>query len=309
MICTCTLNPSLDYYMEYDKALSGNAIVNRSQLEYYEAGGKGINVSIVLNNLGIPSRAFGFLGGFTKDFYVSLLAKYEEIRPNFTYINGHTRINVKCLAQEDFTDLHACGPYITNDDMENLKHKVSSLYEGDYFVLAGHSPEYLENDVQEMVEKSIAEGIKVVLDTNPRLMKKLLASKPFMIKTTPDELEVLAEMPCNTPDEIVKAAQSVHASGSRYVMVVESNETAILVCRQGVFRVELTNEEKTIRYVGTGDSLVAGFLMNYLRTKDAVDSFRFGASCGSATAYSKGLATREKIDSFYETTKVERIAE
>jgi 1-phosphofructokinase len=131
------MNPSLDYYMEFDKELNGNDAVNRSSLEYYEAGGKGINVSIVLNNLGIPTRAFGFVGGFTKDFYISLLAKYENIRPNFTYINGHTRINVKCSAKGQWTDLNASGPIITAADMDNLMHKVSTLYSQDYFRAGG----------------------------------------------------------------------------------------------------------------------------------------------------------------------------
>ena len=111
--------------MEFDGPYQA-ARTNRSTLEYYEAGGKGINVSIVLNNLGIPSSAFGFIGGFTKDFYISLLAKYDHIIPNFTYINGHTRINVKCHA-ERHTNMNAAGPYITDGDMKNLlpRRKVS----------------------------------------------------------------------------------------------------------------------------------------------------------------------------------------
>lgn len=119
MICTCTMNPSLDYYLEFDENIK-NGKLNRSNLEYYEAGGKGINVSIVLNNLGIPTKAFGFIGGFTKDFYISLLAKYENIHPNFTYTDGHTRVNVKLHGKDEVTDIHAMGPYITHEDMQKL---------------------------------------------------------------------------------------------------------------------------------------------------------------------------------------------
>ena len=127
MIFTCTLNPSLDCFMESDTRLSPGGS-NRSTLEYYEAGGKGINVSIVLNNLQVPSHACGFLGGFTKDFYITLLEKYSFIQPNFTYTKGHTRINVKYLDGEKETELNAAGPYITTEDMEHLMTKTNRLY-------------------------------------------------------------------------------------------------------------------------------------------------------------------------------------
>ena len=308
MICTCTMNPSLDYYMEFDKGIDGNDAVNRSQLEYYEAGGKGINVSIVLNNLGIPTRAFGFVGGFTKDFYISLLAKYEDIRPNFTYVQGHTRINVKCSANGQWTDLNASGPIITPADMENLQKKVSSLYSQDYFVLAGHTQEYLMDATEQMLKDAIKEKVKVVLDTNAELVKKILPCKPFMIKTTVAELPSFIDSEVNTEEEMIAGAKKLHDAGARYVIVTNHSRSAILVCKEGIYRAQLTRDEKYVSFVGTGDSLIAGFLMNYMRTNDPLDSFRFGASCGSATAYSKGLATRENIDNFYETTKVEKIA-
>ena len=305
MIFTCTMNPSLDYYLEFDGPLiSGRP--NRSQLEYYEAGGKGINVSIVLNNLGIPSRTLGFVGGFTKDFYISLLAKYEHILPNFTYIDGHTRINVKCIGEVD-TDLNAVGPYITHDNMDNLVKKAERLDQGDYFVLAGITQEYLEEETEKMLRNLIACGVKVVLDTNPSLMKEMLADKPFMIKTTPAELAALSGMPAGTKEECVQAALAVRDAGCEHVMILYDDADALFISADGAFESPLTHAEHFINTVGTGDSIVAGFLMNYLRTRDALDSFRFGASCGSATAYSKRLATREKIDAAYSNTEVTKI--
>ncbi len=305
MICTCTLNPSLDYYMEFDQKIDGTRI-NRSQLEYYEAGGKGINASIVLNNLGVPTRAYGFVGGFTKDFYISLLAKYEFVRPNFTYIDGHTRINVKMTADGESSELNAAGPYITDGDMKNLAAKVDRLGEGDYFVLAGNTPEYLTDDVEEMLAKAIENGVRIVLDTNPGLMVDTLKLKPFMIKTTPSELAQMVGRELNTKEEIIEACKEVHNNGARHVLLILDKSQAILICRTGNFEADILHEERVVSTVGTGDSVVAGFLMNYLRTKDPVDSFRFGASCGAATIYSKGLATREKIDSFYEDTEVRK---
>ena len=307
MICTCTMNPSLDYYMEFED-FENDQKLRRSILEYYEAGGKGINVSIVLSNLGIPSRAFGFIGGFTKDFYIKLLAKYEDIRPNFTYIDGATRINVK-LRSDSVTvrDMHANGPTITHDAMENLMNKVSTLYEGDIFVLAGNIAEYLVEDTKKMIVNAIDNNIKVVLDTVPEVMKSMIAYKPFMYKTTPSELKAFTDLPCSTKEEVIVAAKSLHQQGVEHVIVLLDDGTAVLICKDGVYESGILRKGPAVNTVGTGDSMVAGFLMNYVRTTDPVDSFRFGASCGTATVYSRGLATREKIDHMYESTEIHQI--
>lgn len=306
MLFTCTLNPSLDYYMEFDGPIKEGSRSNRSTLEYFEAGGKGINVSIVLNNLGIPSRALGFIGGFTKDFYISLLAKYDHIIPNFTYINGHTRINVKCHA-ERHTNMNAAGPYITDGDMKNLISKTERLDEGDYLVLAGMTPDYLEDDVEKMLADLIAGKVKVCLDTNPDLMERMLKYNPFLIKTTSTELGELLGEDMTTEEQTVAGAKKVHEMGAQNVLILYHGRIAFLVCDEGAYRVEILQHDKAVNTVGTGDSLIAGFLMSYLRTRDAVDSFRYGASCGSATAYSKGLATKAKIDAMYRDTELIRV--
>ena len=307
MICTCTMNPSLDYYMEFDK-FENQQKLRRSTLECDEACGKGINVSIGLSNLGIPTRAFGFLGGFTKDFYINLLAKYEDIRPNFTYIDGSTRINVKLrVDSETMRDVHACGPMITHDAMENLMGKVRTLYEGDTFVLAGNVAEYLIEDTEKMLKDAISGDIRVVLDTVPKIMKDMISFKPFLYKTTPVELQEITGKPCNDKEAVIASAKALHEQGVRHVIVLLEDGTAVLACDEGVYESGILSQGPAVNTVGTGDSMVAGFLMNYVRTKDPVDSFRFGASCGSATAYSRGLATREKIDSMYESTGIEKI--
>lgn len=303
MLFTCTLNPSLDYYMEFDGPLMEGSRMNRSTLEYYEAGGKGINVSIVLNNLGIPSRALGFIGGFTKDFYISLLAKYDHIIPNFTYINGHTRINVKCHA-ERHTNMNASGPYITDGDMKNLVTKTERLAEGDYLVLAGVTPDYLEDDVEKMLADLIDNKVRVCLDTNSDLMMNMLKYKPFMIKTTSTELGEMTGDKTETEEETVAAAKKVFELGAENVLVLYHSRIAFLVCKEGTYKTEILHHDKAVNTVGTGDSLIAGFLMSYLRSRDALDSFRFGASCGAATAYSKGLATKAKIDAMYRDTEL-----
>ncbi|MCR5450377.1 MAG: 1-phosphofructokinase family hexose kinase [Solobacterium sp.] len=305
MICTCTLNPSLDYYMEFSEPIETSRY-NRSKNEFYEAGGKGINVSIVLNNLMVPTRAYGFLGGFTRDFYIQLLQKYEYIQPNFTFIDGHTRINVKLHDGTD-TDINAKGPYITHKDMSRLREKVKRLDMGDYFVLAGQAPAYLTEDIIDMLGEAIENGVKVVLDTNPDIERECLRFKPFLLKTTPEELSELLEREITTDEELVAGAKEVFGKGAKNVIIVENKREAMLVCDKGIFECDLVTDEKTVSTVGTADSLVAGFLMNYLRSADAMDSFHFGVCCGCATAYSKGMATREKIESYYQTTDVRRI--
>lgn len=305
MICTCTLNPSLDYYMEFSEPIEPSRY-NRSKNEFYEAGGKGINVSIVLNNLMVPTRAYGFLGGFTRDFYIQLLQKYEYIQPNFTFIDGHTRINVKLHDGTD-TDINAKGPYITSKDMARLREKVRRLDIGDYFVLAGQAPAYLTDDIIEMLSEAIDNGVKVVLDTNPDIERECLRFKPFLLKTTPDELARLLEREITTDEELVAGAKEVYERGAKNVIIVENKTEAMLVCEKGIFECDLVTDEKAVSTVGTADALVAGFLMNYLRSADAMDSFRFGVCCGSATAYSKGLASREKIEAYYQTAEARRI--
>lgn len=305
MIVTCTMNPSLDYYMEFNKDVE-QASVNRSTLEYYEAGGKGINVSIVLNNLGIPTKAFGFVGGFTKDFYISLLAKYENIHPNFVYTNAHTRVNVKIHDKDEVTDLHAMGPYITHEDMQALVKKTESIYKQDYFVLAGNTQEWLINDVEDMLKGLIEEGVKVTLDTNVKIMKDMLEYKPFLYKTTSTELSQILETEINTEEDAIQGAKKLYELGAKHVLVL-TDTLAILVNDHGTFTCEFLDEDSIVNAVGTGDSMIAGFLMNYMRTSDSYDSLKFGASCGSATAYSQGLATREKIDSIYQNTVVNKI--
>lgn len=304
MISTCTMNPSLDYYLNFDQEIRRGQL-SRSVQEAYKPGGKGINVSIVLNNLGIPSRAFGFLGGFTKDYFINLLAKYEMIRPNFTYIQDNTRINLK-LDDGEPMEINARGPHIKDADMENLAGKVERLFEGEYFVLAGNTPDYLFAPTAAMLKKATENGVNVVLDTAPVFMKDLLGTKPFLVKTTPAELAELTGQTCTGDADIVKAAKWVSAAGARKVLVVDGYK-AVLVDPAGTYAADLADATMQKKVVGTGDSVVAGFLMDYLRSRDALDAFRFGAAAGRSTALSEDLAAREEIERNYENVAVHKI--
>ena len=308
MIYTCTLNPSLDYYMEFENDLELGTI-NRSQIEYYEAGGKGINVSIVLNNLMIPNRAFGFVGGFTQDFFIELLQKYEYVQPSFTYITGHTRINLKLKGNIIETDLNAAGPYITPSAMEALMLKVSKLDEGDVLVFSGNAPVYLLENVNKMIEDCAKKNVKIVLDTNPNIIKNCLQHKPFLIKPSLVELEEILDekLEINKIEDLIEPCKKVLGLGALNVIVQLGEQGSILVCKEGSFHTDIVQSEKVVNTVGSGDSMVAGFIMNSLRTPDVVDSFRFASCCSIATSFSKGLATREQVNKLYEVLEVKKL--
>ena len=306
MIYTCTINPSLDYYMEYDKPLEKGE-TNRSQLEFYEAGGKGINVSIVLNNMMVPSRAFGFIGGFTRHFYIELLQKYEYIQPSFTYIDGHTRINVKIRANGEETDLNAAGPYITPQNMETLRKKVERLDENDTFVFSGNCPIYILDDVCDMIKELLSCNVRVILDSNADINRRCIAYKPFLIRTNVDDLQSMVNRQLNNEEEIIGAMEEVFAQGAKNIIVQLGDEGALFVNEAGVYKCDAPQKDKIVNTLGSADSLVAGFVVNYNRSKDAIDSFKFANCCKVATSFSKGLGTREKINELYDATVIKKI--
>lgn len=306
MIITCTLNPSLDYYMETTQPLQPGETI-RSNLEYYEAGGKGINVSIVLNNLQVPSRATGFVGGFTKDFYIKLLEKYTYIQPNFTYIEGHTRINVKFEDGQNETELNAAGPYVTNSDMENLMLKTNRLDEGDYFVLGGACQDYLHEYVTAMLERLMNDGVRVCLDTNRKVLEAVQQYHPYLVKTR-DVYENGYAGKVLSKDELIDTMIAIHQAGTSNVLcTTNGGREAYYVSEKGVYYSKMKNHDHAVSMIGIGDALVGGFLMSSLSSQDTVDAFRFGCCCSEATAYSKGFATREKVMKLYETSEVTKL--
>ncbi len=306
MIYTCTLHPSLDYYLEYEKPLKVGKI-NRSHLEYYEAGGKGINVSIVLSNMQLPSRALGFLGGFTKDFYISLLQKHSYIQPYFTYIEGHTRINVKVL-DGTHTNLNTAGPYITDKSMDQLVAKVDRLDHNDFLVFSGNSPVYLLDKVDKMIKNCHENGVKIVLDTNPDITSRCLKYQPFLINPSIQELSEMFQCSLNSFDEILDKAQLCVELGAKNVMVSIDDSSSILATEDGVYRAnKMGGKVVEVNSVGSNDAMVAGFVMNSLRTNKNIESFKYANCCGLATVYSKSLAIREKIEEYVEQVEIEKI--
>ena len=274
MVYTVTLNPALDYVMKLKNLRTDD--INRTDGEEIYYGGKGINVSVILTQLGIPNTALGFLGGFTGKKLEEML-KNDNINCDFNYLkNGDTRINVKIKADKEI-DLNACGPEITKEDMQSFLRKLDGIKSGDYLILAGSIPNTLPDDIYEQILERVGDrNINCVVDATGDLLKNVLKYRPFLIKPNHHELGYLL--------------------GARNVLVSMAKDGAMLTDENGSVHKIGNAKGKLINSVGCGDSMVAGFTAGYIKTADYSYALRLGSACGNATAFSEKLATREEIE-------------
>ena len=291
--------------MSFDKIEPGR--LNRSVEEHYEAGGKGINVSIVLNNLRIPSRALGFVGGFTREYFMEHLRRYTYIEPNFTYIKDHTRINVKAFAGIE-TTLNARGPQVSEEEKRQMLRRVEKLNSYDIFVLSGSCPDNCFEMAEKMMEYCQENEVKIVLDTKPSTMLAFLKYHPLLVKPNLEELEEMFDGTIFTEQDIVRDARKLVELGAENCIVSLGGDGAILVNKTGAYKTNVA--PGTVKNtIGAGDSVVAGFLMNYLRSQDMMKIFQYASACGSATALSHTLCTREEVEALVEQIVVSKIEE
>jgi len=294
MVYTVTLNPALDYVMKL-KALRTDDI-NRTDGEEIYYGGKGINVSVILTQLGIPNTALGFIGGFTGRKLEEML-KNDNINCDFNYLkNGDTRINVKIKADKEI-DLNACGPEITKEDMQSFLRKLDGIKSGDYLILAGSIPNTLPDDIYEQILERVGDrNINCVVDATGDLLKNVLKYKPFLIKPNHHELGDLFSAQIKSDDDIVKYSKKLQEMGAKNVLVSMAKDGAMLTDENGCVHKIGNAKGKLINSVGCGDSMVAGFTAGYIKTADYSYALRLGSACGNATAFSEKLATREEIE-------------
>ena len=294
MVYTVTLNPALDYVMKL-KALRTDDI-NRTDGEEIYYGGKGINVSVILTQLGIPNTALGFLGGFTGKKLEEML-KNDNISCDFNHLkNGNTRINVKIKADKEI-DLNACGPEITKEDMQSFLRKLDGIKSGDYLILAGSIPNTLPDDIYEQILERVGDrNINCVVDATGDLLKNVLKYKPFLIKPNHHELGDLFSVQIKSDDDIVKYSKKLQEMGAKNVLVSMAKDGAMLTDENGCVHKIGNAKGKLINSVGCGDSMVAGFTAGYIKTADYSYALRLGSACGNATAFSEKLATREEIE-------------
>ncbi len=294
MIYTVTFNPALDYVVRMDALALGQ--VNRTASEDVQLGGKGINVSWVLRELGQENVALGFVAGFTgKAIEDGLAAK--GVATDFIHLPaGLTRINVKLKAGEE-TEINGKGPDISAEALEELLCKLDALGEGDVLVLAGSIPASMPSDVYESILARL-EGKKVLcaVDATRDLLVNVLKYKPFLIKPNNHELGEIFGRVLTTDEEIRECAEKLQQQGARNVLVSMAGDGAMLLDENGGCHRLAAYKGKVKNSVGAGDSMVAGFLAGYLDTGDYAYALRVGSAAGSATAFSDVLATRPEIE-------------
>ncbi|MFK4304423.1 MULTISPECIES: 1-phosphofructokinase [unclassified Paenibacillus] len=292
MIYTVTLNPSIDYIVEVDDLKLGD--LNRMKRDLKLPGGKGINVSRVLNQLGADSTAIGFLGGFTGRFINDTLRE-ESIKTNFVIIEDDTRINIK-LKHGDETEINGLGPAIHEQEADALVQKLSSLQKNDIVVLSGSIPPSLGGDFYDrLISVCQQTGAEFVIDTTGEALMKALVHKPLLVKPNHHELAELFGVTINSKEGIVTYGRKLLEAGAKNVLISMAGEGALLITANEVYHANVP--AGTVKNsVGAGDSMIAGFVGTLALHGDPIEAFRAGVASGSATAFSDDLATREKIE-------------
>ena len=294
MIYTVTFNPSLDYIVRVDDMRLG--VINRTSYEQILPGGKGINVSIVLGNLGHKSRALGFSAGFTGTALEALLAESGVDSDLVRVQEGFTRINAKIKSNEE-TELNGQGPRITEADIEQLYAKLDVLADGDVLVISGSVPNTLPGNMYERIMARLdGRGVRIVVDAERDLLTRVLPYKPFLVKPNNIELGDIFGVELKTRDEVVPYAQKLQERGAANVLVSMAGEGGVLVAADGSVHKSPAAKGTVVNSVGAGDSSVAGFIAGYLETGSYETAFKMGLSAGSASAFSDHLATRAEVE-------------
>ena len=293
MIYTVTFNPSIDYIVRLENFTAGE--INRVNYEQILPGGKGINVSIVLKNLGHDSTALGFLAGFTGIAMQQMLHSFGVTDDFVRLDDGFSRINVKIKAESE-TEINGQGPVITEDAQRALFAKLDRLQSGDTLVLAGSIPNTLPDDIYERIMEHLeGRGIRIVVDATKNLLRRVLKYRPFLIKPNNHELGEMFGVELKTDDEIVYHAKKLQEEGATNVLISMAGDGAILLTAEGVFYRSAAPKGTLVNSVGAGDSMVAGFLAGLMESDGSYErAFYMGVATGSASAFSPNLATREE---------------
>ena len=293
MIYTVTFNPSLDYVVRLPVLRPGE--VNRTEWEALYPGGKGINVSIMLKNLGLESVALGFCAGFTGEAIEHMVQNAGCQTEFIPADEGFSRINVKLRAKEE-SDINGQGPHIGAGALEALFRRLDTLAEGDILVLAGSIPNTLPEDIYERIlERLEGRGVRTVVDATKDLLLNVLKYRPFLIKPNHHELGELFGVTLEREEEILRYAEKLREMGARNVLVSRGKQGAAFLGENGERIVSLPPSGKVVNTVGSGDSMVAGFIAGYLEKKDFRYAVELGLCAGSASAFQEWLAGRDDI--------------
>ena len=305
MIYTLTLNPSIDYMMNIDK-LEINA-VNRSQSEYILPGGKGINVSIVLNNLNIESCALGFIAGFTGREIENTLQQNKHLKTDFICLDqGMSRINVKINGQGE-TECNGSGPIVKLSDLDELYKQLNTLHQDDYLIISGSIPQSVRKDIYTEIVKIISRNnVPFIADTTGHQLLELLPYHPLLVKPNHHELTEMFHVKLSGVDDIIYYARKLKDQGAKNVIVSMASQGAILVTEKNEAYYANAPKGEVKNSVGAGDSLVAGFVSQFSQQKTIEHAFQYAIATGSASAFSYQLATKEGIELLYKDIKIEK---
>ena len=297
MIYTVTFNPSLDYIVSVENFRLG--LTNRTSCELMLPGGKGINVSIVLRNLGLPNTALGFTAGFVG---AEIQRRLEQIGVHTEFITvdqGVSRINVK-LASIEGTEINGAGPAIGEQQMQLLMQKLDTLQKGDVLFLGGSIPAAMSSDLYRDIMKRLdGRGVQVVVDATGELLLKVLEYRPFLIKPNNQELGELFGVELADREAVVLYGRKLQEMGARNVLISMASAGAVLVAENGQIFAEAAPKGKLVNGVGAGDSMVAGFMAGFLERSDYKHAFHMGIAAGSASAFSEYLCTKEEAEAVY----------
>ena len=300
MIYTVTFNPSLDYIVRLDSFTAGK--INRVNYEQVLAGGKGINVSIVLQNLGQKSTALGFLAGFTGEEIKSQLSGFG-VKSDFVQLKkGFSRINVKAKAESE-TEINGQGPDISEAEREQLFQQLDKLTADDTLVLAGSIPKTLPDDIyQKIMARLDGKGIRIIVDAEKKLLLNVLQYHPFLIKPNNHELGDMFGVTLTSDEEILTYARKLQEKGAQNVLISMAGDGAILLTADGKSYKSPAPKGKLINSVGAGDSMVAGFITGFTESNGNLEkAFHMGVATGSASAFSENLATRPEVEALLAT--------
>ena len=294
MIYTVTFNPSLDYIVKVNNFKLG--AVNRTTREDIYAGGKGINVSIVLSNLGYKSKALGFTAGFTGN-EIERRVNEKGIDSEFIKLNeGLSRINVKMKSNEE-SEINGNGPNITKEALDELFSKLNTLESDDILVLAGSIPSSLPSDIYEKIMAFLKDkNIKIVVDATKDLLLNVLKYKPFLIKPNNHELGEIFNVELKNDEEIIYYGKKLLDMGAENVLISMAGDGAIFLSKNGEVFKSGVPKGVVKNSVGAGDSMVAGFIAGYLKENDLNKAFKMGVATGSASAFSEELATKCEVE-------------
>ena len=299
MIYTITFNPALDYIMVVPSCRNGE--VNRTESEKIMAGGKGNNVSIVLNNMGVENTALGFISGFTGGAIENILADMNCKTDFIKLDNGFSRINVKIKSDTE-TEINGQGPDISDGAVKKLYEKLDSLNDGDTLVLAGSIPSSLSDSIYcEIMDYLKDKKLNIVVDATKDLLVNVLKYKPFLVKPNNHEIGEIFGVELKTRSEVVPYAKKMQEMGAKNVLVSMAGEGAVFVGENGEVYESEAPKGKLVNSTGAGDSMVAGFLAGYMEKQDFMYALKMGLSAGSASAFSENLATKEEILNVFKT--------